>query len=198
MRAWKPRVSAAQPKWVSNNCPRFILEGTPIGFSIISSGVPSGRNGISSLGKTLETTPLFPCRPAILSPWLIFLVCATQTLTVFVTPGCKSSPFSFVRMRTSVTLPCCPCGTRRLVSLTSRAFSPKIALRSFSSAVSSVSPLGVIFPTKISPGVTHAPIRTIPSSSRSLRLSSPTFGISRVISSGPNLVSRASTSCLSI
>jgi DNA-directed RNA polymerase subunit beta len=33
----------------------------------------------------------------------------------------------------------------------SRAFSPKIARKSFSSGVSSVSPFGVIFPTKISP-----------------------------------------------
>src|ERR1035437_9304189 len=38
----------------------------------------------------------------------------------------------------------------------------------------------------------------MPFSSRSLMASSPTFGISRVISSGPSLVSRASTSYFSI
>ena len=153
---------------------------------------------MSSRGRIFATTPLLPCRPAILSPSLIFLVWATQTLTVLVTPGDISSPFSFVRMRTSITLPCCPCGTRRLVSFTSRAFSPKIARKSFSSAVNSVSPFGVIFPTRMSPAATHAPILTIPSSSRSRRLSSPTFGMSLVISSGPSFVSRASTSCFSM
>ena len=40
---------------------------------LISTGVPSGKNGISSSGKILEITPLFPCRPAILSPTDIFL-----------------------------------------------------------------------------------------------------------------------------
>ena len=39
------------------------------------------------------------------------------------------------------------------VSRTSRAFSPKMARRSRSSAVSSVSPLGVTLPTRISPGL---------------------------------------------
>src|SRR3989304_1163558 len=38
----------------------------------------------------------------------------------------------------------------------------------------------------------------MPSSSRSLRDSSPTFGMSRVISSGPSFVSRDSTSCFSM
>jgi len=41
-------------------------------------------------------------------------------------------------------------------------------------------------------------LRMIPVSSRSLIASSPTLGISRVISSGPSLVSRASTSYFSI
>jgi len=61
-----------------------------------------------------------------------------------------------------------------------------------------VSPFGVILPTRVSSGLTSAPIRIIPFSSSSRRLSSPTLGISRVISSGPSLVSRASTSCFSI
>src|SRR6266508_836649 len=43
-----------------------------------------------------------------------------------------------------------------------------------------------------------APTRMMPFSSRSRRLSSPTLGMSRVISSGPSLVSRASTSCFSM
>ena len=38
----------------------FIREGTPNGLSTISSGRPFGRNGISSTGNTLETTPLLP------------------------------------------------------------------------------------------------------------------------------------------
>ena len=95
-------------------------------------------------------------------------------------------------------MPRSPCGTRKDVSLTSRAFSPKIARNNFSSALNSVSPFGVILPTKISPGTTWAPIRIIPSSSRSLKISSPILGISLVISSGPNLVSRASISNFSI
>src|SRR5271157_901017 len=46
----------------------FIRPGTPNGFKIKSTGVPSSRKGISSTGTTLETTPLLPWRPAILSP----------------------------------------------------------------------------------------------------------------------------------
>ena len=53
---------------------------------------------------------------------------------------------------------------------------------------------GVILPTRISPGFTSAPTRMTPSWLRSLRASSPTLGISRVISSGPSFVSRAVTS----
>lgn len=34
--------------------------GTPNGLRQISSGVPSSRNGISSCGSILETTPLLP------------------------------------------------------------------------------------------------------------------------------------------
>ena len=95
---------------------------------------------------------------------------------------------------TSTIVPASPCGTRSEVSLTSLAFSPKIARSSLSSAVSSVSPFGVTFPTRISPGLTSAPILIIPFSSRSFNPSSPTFGISLVISSGPSFVSRQSHS----
>ena len=97
-----------------------------------------------------------------------------------------------------MTLPVSPCGTFSEVSRTSRAFSPKIARSSRSSGVSSVSPLGVTLPTRMSPGWTSAPIRMMPRSSRSARTSSETFGMSRVISSAPSLVSRASISCSSM
>ena len=97
-----------------------------------------------------------------------------------------------------MTMPLSPCWTLSDVSRTSRAFSPKIARSSRSSGVSSVSPLGVTLPTRMSPGTTSAPIRMMPRSSRSASISSETFGMSRVISSGPSLVSRASTSCSSM
>ena len=184
--------------WVSRTCPRFILEGTPIGFNIISTGVPSGRYGISSTGKILEITPLLPWRPAILSPAAILRVWATQTLTSLLTLGGNSSLSSRFSTFTSITFPRSPCGTRRELSLTSLAFSPNIALSNFSSAVSSVSPFGVILPTRMSPGSTSAPTSITPSSSRLRKLSSPTLGISLVISSGPSLVSLASDSYFSI
>ena len=114
--------------------------------------------------------------------------------TAWLTPGDSSSPFSLVNTLASTTIPYSPCGTFNEVSRTSLAFSPKIARSSLSSAVSSVSPFGVTFPTKISPARTSAPIRIIPLSSRSFNASSPTPGTSLVISSGPNFVSRASAS----
>jgi hypothetical protein len=53
---------------------------------------------------------------------------------------------------TSMTVPLAMLdGTRRDVSFTSDAFSPKIARSSFSSGVSWVSPLGVTLPTRMSP-----------------------------------------------
>jgi len=87
-----------------------------------------------------------------------------------------------------------PGGTFKDESFTSFAFSPKMAVSSFSSGESSVSPFGVILPTRMSPGLTCAPMRTIPRSSRSDSASSATFGISRVISSWPRLVSRTCSS----
>jgi hypothetical protein len=98
------------------------------------------------------------------------------------------------KTRALITMPLTPGGTRSELSRTSPAFSPKIARRSFSSGESCVSPFGVILPTRMSPGFTSAPMRTMPDSSRSLRASSPTFGMSRVISSLPSLVSRATHS----
>src|SRR5699024_5708627 len=59
-------------------------------------------------------------------------------------------------------------------------------------------PVGVTLPTRRSPSVTSAPMRMMPRSSRSARASGEMFGMSRVISSAPSLVSRASTSCSSM
>ena len=98
------------------------------------------------------------------------------------------------KILTSTTVPSIPGGHFKEASRTSPAFSPKIARRSFSSGVSCVSPFGVTFPTRMSPGLTFAPIRMIPDSSKSRRAFSETFGMSRVISSGPSFVSRASMS----
>ena len=123
---------------------------------------------------------------------------AIETRTSSLTPAGSSSCVSRRKTLTSMTLPRSPCGTRSDVSFTSRAFSPKIARSSFSSAVSSVSPFGVILPTRMSPEFTSAPTRMMPFSSRSRSDSSPTFGMSRVISSGPSFVSRDSTSCFSM
>ena len=90
-----------------------------------------------------------------------------------------------------MTVPLVLDGALNDVSLTSEAFSPKIALNNFSSGDNCVSPLGVILPTSISPGSTSAPTYTIPQSSNLPKEPSPTFGISAVISSEPSLVSRA-------
>ncbi len=95
---------------------------------------------------------------------------------------------------TSTTVPSIPGGVTREESRTSPAFSPKIARSSFSSGVSCVSPFGVTLPTRMSPGLISAAMRTIPDSSRLRRASSETLGMSRVMSSLPSLVSRASTS----
>src|SRR6184192_626009 len=77
---------------------------------------------------------------------------------------------------------------------TRRAVERSIARSSFSSGVSCVSPLGVTLPTRISPCFTVAPMRITPASSKLRSIDSLTFGISRVTSSGPSLVSRDSIS----
>ena len=103
---------------------------------------------MSSSGRIVEMTPLFPWRPASLSPSEIFRFWATYTRTSWFTPGGSSSPSSRLNTRTPMTLPDSPCGTFSEVSRTSRAFSPKIARNRRSSGVSSVSPLGVTLPTR--------------------------------------------------
>ena len=65
----------------------FIRDGTPSGLSTMSTGLPSGRNGMSSTGRILAMTPLLPWRPAILSPTLILRFCATATRIILLTPG---------------------------------------------------------------------------------------------------------------
>src|SRR5579875_728210 len=120
--------------------PTFIRPGTPSGFSTMSTGVPSARNGMSSTGRIFEMTPLLPWRPASLSPSVILRFWATYTRTSWLTPGGSSSPSSRENTRTRMTLPSSPCGTLRLGSRTSRAFSPKIARSRRPSGVSSVSP----------------------------------------------------------
>ncbi len=70
---WK----AAQPRWVSRIWPMFIRLGTPSGLRTTSTGVPSSRNGMSSSGTIFEITPLFPWRPASLSPSAILRFFAT-------------------------------------------------------------------------------------------------------------------------
>ena len=92
----------------------------------------------------------------------------------------------------SITTPRNDGGAFNEASLTSPALSPKIARKSFSSGEGSVSPLGVIFPIKISPSFTSAPIRINPFSSRSFVASSETLGISEVNYSKPRFVSRTS------
>ncbi len=59
---------------------------------------------------------------------------------------------------TSTTVPLLPLDILKDVSVTSIAFSPNIDLNNFSSGPEAESPLGVTFPTKISPALTSAPI----------------------------------------
>ena len=69
-----------------------------------------------------------------------------------------------LKVNVSITLPYSPSGILNEVSRTPFAFAPKIALSNFDSGNCSESSLGIIFPTKISPGFTNVPIVTIPSS----------------------------------
>src|SRR6266851_5478358 len=47
---------------------------------------------MSSSGRMRAITPLFPCRPAILSPTESLRFMAINTLTILMTPGASSSP----------------------------------------------------------------------------------------------------------
>ena len=44
---------AAQPRWLSSTWPTFIRDGTPRGLRMMSTGVPSARKGMSSIGQDL-------------------------------------------------------------------------------------------------------------------------------------------------
>ena len=76
--ASNPRIRAAHPRWVSRICPTFIRDGTPSGLRTMSTGRPSGRNGMSSSGTIRAMMPLLPWRPAILSPTEIFRFSASR------------------------------------------------------------------------------------------------------------------------
>ena len=78
--AVKPSSRAHQPRWVSRIWPTFMRLGTPSGLRTMSTGVPSGRNGMSSSGTMRAMMPLLPCRPAILSPTEILRFSATVDL----------------------------------------------------------------------------------------------------------------------
>ena len=83
------------------------------------------------------------------------------------------------KMRALMTMPPTPGGTR--ASCRGRRRPSRRRSRGAASlrGRAGVSPFGVILPTRMSPGFTSAPMRTMPASSRSLRASSPTFGMSR-------------------
>ena len=82
-------VLAIHPRWVSRTWPMFIRRGTPCVLRMMSTGVPSGRNGMSSAGRILPITPLLPWRPASLSPSWILRFWATYTRTSSFTPGAQ-------------------------------------------------------------------------------------------------------------
>jgi glucose-6-phosphate isomerase len=65
---------------------------------MISTGVQSSVNGISSTGTTIETIHLFQCLQAILSHTSIFLVCATNTFTCLNTQVGRLSQFSLFKI----------------------------------------------------------------------------------------------------
>ena len=88
---YSPNFLAAIPICNSKICPKFIRDGTPWGLSIISTGRPSGKYGISSCGRIREITPLLPWRPDILSPTWIFLFWIIYTLITLETPAGNSS-----------------------------------------------------------------------------------------------------------
>ena len=70
----------------------FMRDGTPSGFSTMSTGEPSAMYGMSSSGRIREITPLLPWRPAILSPTESLRLMARYTFTILNTPGGSSSP----------------------------------------------------------------------------------------------------------
>jgi hypothetical protein len=146
--------------------------------------------GIFSPSRTLESESVScSMSPSLLRLWSSPMLFSCRLVSAGVSFSRETSRRDDTF--TSITMPYVPEGTVSDVSFTSAAFSPKMARSSRSSGASSVSLFGVIFPTKISPGFTSAPTRTTPSGPKLRKASSLTLGISRVISSGPNFVSRA-------
>ena len=166
---------------------RSICDVTFVPAGIASSTVPALR--ASAIVWSLSSSSTSESRTSLTRSFSSFSRRRTSPIR---SPRSFSTTWSSIREKifTSITTPSIPGGTLSEESLTSLAFSPKIAVSNFSSGDNSVSPFGVILPTRMSPGFTCAPMRTMPRSSRSSNASSETFGISRVISSWPRLVSR--------
>jgi hypothetical protein len=61
--------------------------GTPSGLSTMSTGLPSGRNGMSSSGHDAGDDALVAVAAAILSPTEILRFSARYTFTSWITPG---------------------------------------------------------------------------------------------------------------
>ena len=107
------------------------------------------------------------CRMRI-SSWRFFSIRSSSSCSICLARSSFSMPLR-EKIRTPTTMPSMPGGQVSDASFTSPAFSPKIARSSFSSGVSWVSPFGVTLPTRMSPGLTLAPMRMMPLSSRSRR-----------------------------
>ena len=90
------------------------------------------------------------------SAFLSFWTDSISALSIEIALSSFSIP-CLLNTLTSTTTPFVPEGIFKDESLTSIAFSPKIALNNFSSAFTGESPFGVTFPTNISPGLTSAP-----------------------------------------
>ena len=172
--------------------------GTPSGLSTTSTGVPSSEERHVFDRQHLGDNTLVAVTVASLSPTLILrfwrrkrarggshLVAARH---LHRDRDTNPDDDTLLTVR----------NLQREVSRTSRDFTEDCAKQARSSGVSSVSPQGVTFPTRMSPVTTSAPMRMIRARRGQRRTSSETFGISRVISSGPSFVSRASTSCSSM
>jgi hypothetical protein len=108
-------------------------------------------------GAICEITPLFPWRPASLSPTEIFRICAIETWICWKTPIGSLSPVHGRKSLYQLPFRVRHVGDTVDVSFTSRDFSPKMTRSNRSSAVRSPSPFGVIFPIRISPEETSAP-----------------------------------------
>ena len=111
---------------------------------------------MSSTGTTRDTTPLLPWRPAILSPGCSLRFTATNTLTIFMTPGGSSSPrcsFSTLLSKRACNLPTAASNSRFSVSIsvmTASSCTPiwRQAPRGLSASSSSVITVPALIPLK--------------------------------------------------